>query len=242
MFGLTPNRSTAPELMDSLEDPDLLRENLRDLARVNRWLGGTRLTCLALRQLLTDIPVGSGVSIIDVATGGADIPRAVAVWVAKQGFKPKIAATDRNEIILRLARESTAQEPRVTVLPADAIALPFPDNSFDIATCSLALHHFDGADATKLLSEMGRVSRQGVVINDLIRCWHGYLGARVLGRLATRNAVTRHDAVLSMRRAYTKSELLNLVRGAGLLPCQPSSLLGFRIALPARKLSHDPSS
>jgi hypothetical protein len=62
---------------------------------------------------------------------------------------------------------------------------------------------------------MRRVGRRLLVVNDLERCRSGYVGAWLVGRLFTRNRLTRHDAPLSVQRAYTRDEALALARAAG---------------------------
>ena len=68
-----------PELLD-LPDQDLpeLERCLRDLAWINRFLGGTRVIFRHLPRLVAGL--SPPVRILDVATGYADIPRAVARW------------------------------------------------------------------------------------------------------------------------------------------------------------------
>jgi hypothetical protein len=65
---------------------------------------------------------------------------------------------------------------------------------------------------------MIRVSRRGIVVNDLARGRMAWLGAWLLSRLATRNRYSRHDAPLSVRRAYTVVEMHALLAVAGLRP------------------------
>ena len=50
---------------------------------------------------------------------------------------------------------------------ADGRSLPYSDASFDVAHASLVLHHLEPADVVALLREMNRVSRRGIVVNDL---------------------------------------------------------------------------
>ena len=54
---------------------------------------------------------------------------------------------------------------------------------------------------------MGRVARLGIVVNDLERGRLGWLGAWLMGHLLTGNRYTRHDAPLSVRRAYRTARL-----------------------------------
>src|SRR3712207_7032884 len=50
--------------------------------------------------------------------------------------------------------------PGIEFAVADARCLPFDDGAFDVATCSLLLHHLEPDDATATLKEMRRVARR----------------------------------------------------------------------------------
>jgi ubiquinone/menaquinone biosynthesis C-methylase UbiE len=108
--------------------------------------------------------------------------------------------------------------------------LPFADNAFDMVTCSLALHHFSRADAVLVLREMDRVGRTGFVVNDLRRGRVAYGASWAASRLTTRNRLTRHDAPLSVRRAYTPAELRTLLDEAGVQHAEVTTLPWFRMA------------
>ena len=84
------------------------------------------------------------------------------------------------------------------------------------------------------LGEMARVARLGIVINDLDRSRLGWVGAWLIGHVLTRNRLTRHDAPMSVRRAYRPSETAGLLREAGLIPVRTvHSRLGLRYAIAA---------
>ena len=232
-LSIRPVRTTAPELLDCPgQDPAELAGNLADLRRVNRWLGGVRLTLGGLARLTGDLRPGSALRVIDVATGAADIPIAVTDWAARRGLRPWILATDISAEIIRVADWPVTDT--VAVALADARRLPFADDSFDVAICSLVLHHLRPEEAVSMLREMGRVARRGIVVNDLVRHWPGYAGAWLMSHALTRNPLTRHDAPLSVRRAYTRREMLTLLDRAGLLPVACTGFLGYRVALTAR--------
>ncbi|MGI9180435.1 MAG: methyltransferase domain-containing protein, partial [Longimicrobiaceae bacterium] len=135
-------RATGAELMDepAADRAELLRA-LRDLRVVNRWLGGTRVMLRHLRGMISRLPQES-YRILDVATGSADIPLALAGWTRQRGLDVQILATDAHPQTVAMARELTSIEPSVAVEEADALALPYMDNEFDFALCSMALHHF----------------------------------------------------------------------------------------------------
>jgi len=210
----------AHELLDGPLDERLLDGNLRDLARINRWLGGADLSERAIAPLAMNSFV---LSILDVGTGGADIP----LHLARDGRE--ITATDiRPEIVAAATR--SASRGRVAVregaLSAEA------DSSFDVVHASLVIHHLDPAAAVSFLADMSRVAHQAVVINDLDRGWRWWAGAWLLTRIATRNEYTRHDAPLSVRRAYTEKELVQMAQQAGLRPvARYGTRPAFRYAL-----------
>ena len=254
---IRPIRADEPELLDRPgHDPALVAGNLADLGRVNRWLGGVRLTIQALDRLTRELNPGDDLTIVDLATGGADIPAAIAAWARRRGLRAWILATDISLDILSLApgdgpgrecpapagpvqttrtpeRPACRDSAAVQLAVADARCLPFTDRGFDVAICSLALHHLSPDEAVSMLAEMRRVARRGVIVNDLVRNWLGFLGAWVLGHTLTRNPLTRHDAPLSARRAYTRAEMIALARRAGLRPVTFDGFLGYRVAMTA---------
>jgi hypothetical protein len=71
------------------------------------------------------------------------------------------------------------------------------------------------------------------VVNDLVRSRPGFLGAQLLGALLSDNPLTRHDGPASVRRAYTRAELRDLARAAGLARPTIGPDLGYRVALTA---------
>lgn len=232
-----PPHSEARELLDApgtIPAPTLAH-NLRDIRRVNRFAGGTAVVLRHLPALLADVSRGTPVTLLDIATGSGDIPRALVRWGRRRGYDLRVLATDVSEDVLAVARRETADEPTITVETCDARSLPYCDDAFDIAVCSLALHHFRRTEAVRVLAEMGRVSRRGIIVNDVVRTWPGYVGAWLLGNATTTNRLTRHDAPLSIRRAYTPDELLAMAREAGLTNVAVTPHLFWRMALVARR-------
>lgn len=207
-----------PELLDGpLDDPAALVGNLRDLRRINRWLGGVALSADAIEALAAD---RAGLSILDVGTGGADIPVALLARAGRRGTLRIVGLDSRPEVLAAatLADRAVTETDGLTLQVGDGRSLPYPDDAFDIVHASLVLHHLDGDDGAALLTEMARVGRLGIVINDLQRSRLAWLGAWLVGHVLTRNRYTRHDAPLSVRRAYRVDEALALVRGTGLVP------------------------
>jgi SAM-dependent methyltransferase len=226
-------RARGEERMDDPhQDRTELARGLADLRAVNRWLGGTRLVLRHLARLTSRRPDRAW-TVLDVATGSADIPLAIVGWARRRGLEVRVVATDLLAGTLEVARARTGAEPAVIVQAADARALPFRDAAFDVVLCSTALHHFDHrGELLSVLREMGRVARIGGIVSDLHRSRAALVGARLLAATAwRRHPVTRHDGPLSVRRALTASELLELGLAAGLPAPRVRRHPAFRVAL-----------
>jgi ubiquinone/menaquinone biosynthesis C-methylase UbiE len=212
-------RTDAVELLDGpLDDPAALTANLRDLRRINDRLGGVSMSAPAIEALAAH---RDELTLLDVGTGGADIPLALLDLASAAGRRLTIVAIDSRPEVLSaavLAWPAVATTAGLELHVGDGRSLPYPDRSFDVVHASLVVHHLGVEDAAGLLREMARVSRLGVVINDLERSWRGWVGAWLLGHLLTRNRYTRHDAPLSVRRAYRADEMATMLRDAGLAP------------------------
>lgn len=204
---------------------------LADLARINSLLLGTRLTSRCLDDLLADEPPDAPLALVDVGCGGGELTAAVARRARRNGRPVTAIGLDRNPAVVAHARRRFDE--LLDLREGNILELELPDDGVDVASCSLLLHHLEPDEAVRGLRELRRVARLGVVVNDLVRSRIGLVGARTLIRLATRNPVTRHDALVSVRRAYTRVELLELIAAAGLRPLSTRGALGYRVAVAA---------
>lgn len=215
MIQRVPAQRFDAELLDApISDLDLLAGNFRDMAAANRYLGGQWAVLRRVGSWLDGLPQAHIPTILDVATGGADGPQALVRWAKRRGRQVQVLASDIDRNILQVAQR-TVNPARVKLLQHDALHMPFADQSVDIVTCSLALHHFSAEMAVLVLREMARVARVGVIVSDLRRSWGGYLGARLLA-LGPFHALSKHDGPLSVLRAYTRTEAADLLAAAGI--------------------------
>jgi ubiquinone/menaquinone biosynthesis C-methylase UbiE len=235
-------RTDAVELLDGpLDDPVALAGNLRDLRRINRWLGGVSLTAAAIEALAAH---RDELTLIDIGTGGADIPLALLERARNRGRRLTIVAVDSRPEVLAAAAFATPGLPTMDGLElrvVDGRSLPYLDRSFDVAHASMVLHHLAPDAAVTFLREMARVARLGVVVNDLQRSRLGLLGAWLIGHFLTGNRYTRTDAPLSVRRAYRSDEMTAMLRAAGLTPVRTiQGAFGQRYAIAAVPTPEDP--
>ena len=210
----------------------LLAGNLRDLARVNRWLGGSALSWSALSPLLqpesTDNPARcgnrSGRPAALPAGPGAGEPSATR----SQGNRHP--ARDRSRRPAPRAERPLASKSALAARPVTGSTSRIDRGTSSIPrSCCTTWTRLQPSGCWR---EMARVARRAVIVNDLERGRVWWLGAWLLTRVATRNRYTRNDAPLSVRRAYRSTEMRALGRAAGLrMIARHKSFPGYRYAL-----------
>lgn len=206
-------RSEISELMDDLSRPRReFDEAYRELARVNRWLGGIR----AIERFLP----ADNLLILDVGAGACD----VGEFISRRGHR--VIVLDRNPEGLKLAKRSSA-------VTADAMEMPFPNETFDVVMASLFFHHLSDEDCIRVLESMWRMARRLVLVNDLHRHPIAYSSIRTLAAFS-KSVMFRHDAPASVLRAFTPEELLTIASRAG-IPARVHRSFPYRLVLVAEK-------
>ena len=249
------------EAMDAPDvDPALLANCLDHLARLTAMTGVRRRIASAIAPVR---PEANGLSVVDVGSeversiildgvtveqpiairdslifpgtrvrGGGDVVRYLLRRLGDRFALAVCVEPHRATAACMSAR--SAAEPRVRVLRGDALDLPLPDASVDIAMMNMALHHVPPARQHRALSELGRVARERVLVTDLTANALNRIGARLLSATLWRgNPIVRADAPVSVERGYTGSGLAELARAAGLREVRVRSHLGHRLVLTA---------
>ena len=212
-------RIVEDELLDlKLGTPDEVQLCLDDLRGVNRRLGGNalhiRLIAQAAEPYLGMHGNTAPLHVLEVASGRADVLQAALLPLHKQGLALKISLLDADAHHLPAPDHWNAELPAPERLVGDALHLPFANNSVDIVSCCLFLHHLDPPQIADFLQEALRVARIAVVINDLERSFLHLTLAR-MGRFVFRSKLTAYDAKVSVRRAYTLAELRIMLAATG---------------------------
>lgn len=218
MLGFTSANSGAwprgSELLDDPRaDPALVRAELADIARMNARFGGTRAVVEALEPILREAGRGKREerwTLLDVGTGSGDIPRAVAAAARRHGVTLTLLGVERIRAAARLARAAGLH----TVV-ADGSALPLPPRSVDVVIASQVLHHLPRETAVRWIAAFDRLARRAVALADLRRSRVAMAGVWLAALPLGFSRVTRHDAVLSLRRGYTRAEFDRLLAAAG---------------------------
>jgi ubiquinone/menaquinone biosynthesis C-methylase UbiE len=201
-------RAAGRELLDdTVASIGELEENFRDIERSNRLLGGLSAVESAMRALVPQ-------TILDVGCGSGDTAAFLARKARAAGRRLSVTCLDVNPDVLTIAKKRNG-DPDLRFVRGNGANAPFDDASFDVAMCNLTLHHCDPSAAVALLRELRRVARARPVVTDLRRSRAAWAGAALLVSIFTRNRLTRHDAPLSVLRAYTPREALELALEAG---------------------------
>jgi SAM-dependent methyltransferase len=216
-------------------DPLATQQILRALERINAWLGGVRATLGHLNHYSKQWSGGSTIRFLDWGTGGADIPRAIVQWCRAKGFKSEVVGVDMNGSVLNYAREASRLYPEIKLVQADFSQLPDLGGSFDYALSSLCLHHLTNAQIVDLLKLSDRLVKRGIIMNDLQRSAGAWLGIWLLSRAGRAHPIVQHDGPLSVRRAFTKNELQDLARQAGLPYLRAQTHFAYRFTLAGEK-------
>ena len=225
-------RHLQPEWMDRpAADPAQLRRSLAFIRRVNTFLGYNRSTVRHLARFSRRWPRDRPVTVLDVATGSGDLPRAIARWGRRRGFDVRVVGIDLHETTLREAVALTPPEefPHVRFVRADALRLPFADGTFDYATTGHFLHHLDDARAADTVREMDRVARRGLVLADGLRHRRAYAWITLFTLFS--DPMVRHDGRTSVAQGFTRAEVLRLRERAGVGFTKYHRHFGHRFAL-----------
>ncbi len=227
-------RTDEPEQIDDPRQPFAeIEASMRDVAMSNRLFGGTQTVLFHVARLLQDVPPGTSLRILDIATGSADIPNALGEWGCRRELNLTIIGVDNQAAMLKMAQASALE---VSLVQADALALPFPPKSFDLALCALAFHHLGFDSSVKLLAAMDILTTRGFVVSDLKRDKPTLWGVETAMAAVQAHPFTRHDAPASVRRAFTVPEYRKMVALSGVQNVRVQTHWYFRVALVQKKL------
>jgi 2-polyprenyl-3-methyl-5-hydroxy-6-metoxy-1,4-benzoquinol methylase len=211
----TKYRSRMAEKMDDFSISGLeLRKTLITLEKINKWLGGNRVTLNGIKKVLNGHPKQEPITILDLGCGGGDILRDVAEYGKQKGYSFKIIGVDANKSTLGYAKELSQSFPDISFLHCDIFSEEFKRIEYDLVLTSLFLHHFDDQQLEKMIKGILEKASIGIVVNDLHRHAMAYFLFRLLC-LFTTNDMVREDGLISILKGFKRDELIRISENIG---------------------------
>ena len=181
--------------------PDVARASLRDLARINRYLGGYYVLGKLFQSV---VQPRDSFSVLDIGAASGDMGAAIT----RRYRGARVTSLDYKADHL-----AQAADPK---LVGDAFHLPFRPASFDYVFSSLFLHHFTNEQVVELFMGFRSIARRAVLAIDLDRGPLAYHFLPSTRWLFGWQKITINDGQISVEAAFKRDELLALAAKAGL--------------------------
>jgi hypothetical protein len=197
-------RVVEPELLDTLpaNHPGAARSR-RDLRRINAWMGNARHLARAIKQLkippkrVVELGTGDGTLMLKLA---AHLPHDTELWLLD--MQPVIAPETLEAL---RSRGWTVHIIRARL--QDWLAAPEPPE-VDLILANLFLHHFTDSELRDLFESLAPIA--SAFISCAPRRWMPALLSTHALWLIGCNAITRHDARISVRAGFRQKDLSRL--------------------------------
>jgi len=210
-------------LDDPAADPATVMQSLRNIARANRWFGGSAAVRHGLDRVLRGASPGRPLTLLDLGTGAGDLPRQAVRWARRRGYTLRPVGLELNRTAAVMAWRAG-----VPCVVACAGAPPMREKSVDIVLVSQVAHHLTRDSAVRLFRTCDALARVAVVIADLRRGRMAPIAFWVGARALRFDRSTVADGITSIRRGYTPGELRALLASAG-VRARVSRRPGYRL-------------
>jgi SAM-dependent methyltransferase len=206
-----PGRVTGSEYLDDPRVPaDDRDKSYADLDLIGRlpfqftplWNACRRLLTGRRARLLEPSRAGRPWRFLELGSGTGEIGRRLAERARRSSIPLQVTLTDRAPATARIVKLDWLED-----------HLP----ECDVACANLVLHHFSTDDAVRALARMNEAALVGGVVYDLNRTRFAFEALRWTIPLFARSPLTVADALVSVQQAFTRSELLDLARRAGIM-------------------------
>ena len=185
--------------------------------------------------------VRTGQSVLDIAGGTGDLTRKFSRLVGPTG---KVILADINDSMLKVGRDkliNSGTAGNVEYVQANAEALPFADNTFDVITIAFGLRNVTDKDAA--LRSMQRVLKPGGKLmvlefsktqNIALTKIYDFYSFNILpqmGKLIANDAESYRYLAESIRMHPDQETLKDMMEEAGLVNCRYENMTGGVVAL-----------
>ncbi len=212
-------RTRRAELMDDPNlDPLLHSEALRGLAQLN-FFSFTGNEIWQQLKIFSEHNRSQAIRVLDLATGGGDIPIMLAKRARCAGLNFEFVGADISPTAVRFANErATKEKASVSFLELNVLNQNIPQG-FDVIMTSLFTHHLDPMQVIDLLVKMRSATNQLVLVNDLIRGAFSLTIVSLATKILSNSKIVHHDGPASVRASYTIDEMRDMAKQSGLDNC-----------------------
>lgn len=209
-------RTNTKELLDDAQVPfAAIQQNMKELNVINTLLGGHAITIKGVQKILGTFTPGKQVSICEIGCGGGDNLTAIAKWCTSNNISASFVGIDIKPACISFAKQQCSTFNAEWIV-ADYIQCDFNQNKPDIIFSSLFCHHFKEEELVLMLQWMKENAGKGFFINDLHRHPLAYHSIKLLTKVFSKSYLVKNDAPLSVARAFTKTEWIQLLEWAGI--------------------------
>ncbi|MCQ1950720.1 class I SAM-dependent methyltransferase [Arthrobacter sp. zg-Y859] len=203
--------SLATRAADAVEEMDRPDADLQRLERtyaqfwlVNAVVSGWRRNYV--RYLRPIFAASGGGTLLDIGSGGGDVPRCIARWARRDGFALEITAIDPDPRAHAFASALPAL-PGLSFRQAYSSELVAEGRSYDVVISNHMLHHLAPAELLALLADSRRLGRKLCLHSDIERSRWAYALFSVGTLPFFPGSFIRADGLTSIRRSFTAAEI-----------------------------------
>lgn len=228
-------RSQKPERIDTGDyTPEEYATFLREIRFINQRLGDRTAIEKTLLFDISNLDLRD-FSVLDVGAGSGELLGVIADFARFEGRAARLVGLDLNMLSAREIAAESGRHKEISAVQSDAMNLPFADDAFDYAICSLFTHHLTDDQIRRVLPEMSRVAGRGIVVIDLERSPMAWLLYQLFCTAYRISPLVRQDGSLSIRKGFLTNEFEDLGRSASLNAVSVRRHSPYRIVLSASK-------
>lgn len=201
-------RSTEDEILDNfdIQGPEV-ELMLKDLKTVNTVLGGHGVTLRGIATLLNDFSKEKTITIVDIGCGDGEMLRKIAAFEKKHSYTFNLIGIDGNEHIIKIAKEKSKAYHNMSFKVKNIFSEEATVPNYDIALCTLFLHHFKNEAIIAILKKLSTEAKVGVIVNDLHRSRLAFWLFKIFSSIFIKSKIAKHDGLVSVARGFKRKEL-----------------------------------
>lgn len=212
VFFSSSQRSNQKEIMDSVDFSGAEMKNLlKDIQFVNKWLGGDSITFKGLDRLLRDSGLKE-IKLLDIGCGDGNTLRKCTDYLKKKETSVTGIGVDFNPNILNTAVEKSKAYKNLKFLHLDVLKDSGQIPTADVAIFSLFLHHLKNDDIEHILNQTFYKTNMGIIVNDLQRSRVAFMLFKLFSFLFLKTRTAAYDGLVSVSRGFKKNELVEISR------------------------------